>query len=99
MASVTGADPGRTTTTMLTVYTTTWCGDCVMAKNYLDKFAIPFEEINIEEDEEAAEFVQRVNDGRRSVPTLVFQGQATSLSGFTREKFDAFLRRHDLAGA
>lgn len=83
---------------MLTMYTTTWCGDCTVTKNYLHKYGIDFEEIDIEHDAEAADYVQRVNNGRRSVPTLVFDGEATSLSGFTRAKFDAFLRRHDLFG-
>ncbi len=84
---------------MLTMYTTRWCGDCVTTKNYLNKFSIPFQEIDIEQDAEAAAYVQSVNGGRKSVPTLVFQGEATSLSGFTREKFNAFLRRHELPGA
>jgi mycoredoxin len=78
------------------MYTTFWCGDCRIAKNFLDKFEIPFEEINIEEDPKAANYVMQVNNGRRSVPTLVYKGDATSLSGFTRAKFDAFLRKHDL---
>ncbi len=80
----------------LTMYTTRWCGDCVRAKNFLQKFAIPFVEVDIEQDPEAANYVQSVNDGRRSVPTLVVEGRATSLSGFTREKFDAFLDQHGL---
>ncbi len=87
------------TTSTLTMYTTRWCGDCQRAKNFLEKFRIPFVEINIDEDHEAADYVQRVNDGRRSVPTLVVGGRATSLSGFTREKFDAFLEQHDLRDA
>lgn len=81
---------------VIKVYTTSWCGDCVVTKHALAKSAIPFEEINIEEDEGAAAYVMRVNGGRRSVPTLVFNGDATSLSGFSRAKLDAFLRKHDL---
>lgn len=78
------------------MYTTRWCGDCQRAKNFLNKFAIPFVEVDIEGDPEAAAFVQSVNGGRRSVPTLVVGDDATSLSGFTREKFDAFVERHAL---
>jgi len=89
----------HSTTSTLTMYTTRWCGDCQRAKSFLEKFRIPFVEINIDEDHEAAEYVQRVNDGRRSVPTLVVGGRATSLSGFTRAKFDAFLEQHDLRDA
>ena len=78
------------------MYTTGWCSDCVVTKNYLNKFNIPFEEINIEEHPEAADYVMQVNSGRRSVPTLVYNGEATSLSGFSRAKFDTFLQKHSL---
>lgn len=80
----------------LLMYTTRRCGDCQRAKSFLNKFSIPFVEVDIEEDPEAAEFVQSVNGGRRSVPTLVVEGRATSLSGFTREAFDDFVERHAL---
>jgi mycoredoxin len=78
------------------MYTTTWCGDCHVAKNHLKKFNIPFEEVDIEQNPEAADYVMQVNQGKRSVPTLVFNGEATSLSGFSRAKFDAFLQKHSL---
>lgn len=78
------------------MYTTRHCGDCLVTKNFLDKLEIPYEEIDIESDPEAAAFVMEVNDGKRSVPTLVFGGEATSLSRFSRDRLDAFLRRHDL---
>lgn len=80
------------------MYTTSRCGDCIITKTYLAKFDIPFEEIDIERDVEAAAYVMTVNNGRRSVPTLVYNGEATSLSGFSRAKFDAFLSRHKLRG-
>jgi len=43
-----------------------------MAKRWFDSHGIPYEFINIEEDEEAAEFVARVNKGMQSVPTIIF---------------------------
>lgn len=84
---------------MIKIYTTAWCGECTITKNYLNKLNIPFEEINIEASPEAADFVMRVNGGRRSVPTLVYNGEATSLSGFSRAKFEAFLKKHALNAA
>ena len=80
----------------ITMYTTTWCGDCTITKNYLIKFDSPFEEINIEQDEQAANYVMQVNNGKRSVPTLVYNGEATSLSDFSRAKFNAFIEKYDL---
>lgn len=54
------------------MYVTTWCGDCRFARRWLDAHSIAYETINIEEDEHAAELVQRVNGGYRSVPTIIF---------------------------
>ncbi len=80
----------------LKVYTTTWCGDCKVTKRMLEQLEVTFEEINIEDDAEAADYVVRLNGGRRSVPTLVYDGQAASLSGFSRGRLEAFLQQHDL---
>lgn len=54
----------------ITLYTTTWCGDCLRAKRFLAEHTIEYEEIDIEENEEAAELVMSQNGGRRSVPTI-----------------------------
>ena len=78
------------------MYTTSWCGDCQVTKTFLQRLNVPFEEINIEQVEGAADYVMSVNNGRRSVPTLVYKGDAASLSGFSRAKLDAFLSRHQL---
>jgi mycoredoxin len=80
----------------ITIYTTPWCGDCQVAKRFLSKFEIPYREVDIEQDPAAAELVMQLNEGRRSVPTLVYAGDATSLSRFSRAKLDAFLQKHDL---
>jgi mycoredoxin len=55
----------------LTMYTTTWCGYCVRLKHALERAGIDFDEVNIEEDSSAEEFVVSVNDGCATVPTLV----------------------------
>lgn len=81
---------------MIKMYTTSWCGDCHVTKNFLTKLNIPFEEINIEEHPEAADYVVWANAGKRSVPTLVYNGEATNLSGFSRAKFEAFLQKYSL---
>jgi mycoredoxin len=56
---------------MLTMYTTTWCGFCVRLKAGLRAAGIAFQEVNIEEDPSAADFVMSVNGGNRTVPTLL----------------------------
>lgn len=57
---------------MIRFYATKWCGDCHLAKYVLEGKGVAFEEIDIDEDPEAAEFVRSVNRGMRSVPTIVF---------------------------
>ena len=81
---------------VIKMYTTTWCGDCQVTKNALNRLGLSFEEVNIEQDAAAADYVMQVNHGRRSVPTLVYDGDAASLSGFSRAKLDAFLTKHKL---
>ena len=57
---------------MIKVYATTWCGDCRMAKHVLDSRSIAYEYIDIDLAPEAAELVQRLNGGFRTVPTILF---------------------------
>lgn len=68
------------------VYTTTWCPDCVRAKQFLSARGVIFEEINIEETEGAAEFVIAVNRGRRCVPTIEVDGRTFHCSPYDPEK-------------
>lgn len=56
----------------ITMYATTWCGDCRMAKRWLDAHEVAYDYINIEQDDEAAAYVVKVNGGQRTVPTIVF---------------------------
>ncbi len=54
------------------MYGTKWCPDCFRAKQVLKKHNITYTWIDIEEDEEACAYVQKVNGGYQSVPTIVF---------------------------
>lgn len=55
-----------------TLYSTEWCGYCSRLKAQLDRAGISFLEVNIEEDQEAAEKVMNANGGNQTVPTLIF---------------------------
>lgn len=67
MASPTAPDAGS-----VIMYSTTWCGYCRRLKTQLTGAGIPFTEVNIETEPEAAAFVEQVNDGNQTVPTLLF---------------------------
>lgn len=55
-----------------TMYSTVWCGYCQRLKAQLGREGITFNEIDIENDPEAAAFVESVNGGNQTVPTVVF---------------------------
>ena len=56
----------------VTMYSTTWCGYCRRLKLQLDAAGVAYDEINIERNPEAAEFVENVNGGNSTVPTVRF---------------------------
>lgn len=55
-----------------TMYSTPWCGYCHRLKGQLAREGFEFDEVDIEATPEAADIVERVNSGNRTVPTLVF---------------------------
>jgi len=87
---------------MLKIYSKTVCPFCVNAKKFLKAKDIPFEEINIEENEEAREFLK--SQGHRSVPQiyhcgeLFVEGGFQGLSRLTKEDIETKINRNnDLA--
>ncbi len=73
------------------MYTTTWCGDCRNAKRFLGERGIAYEEINIEEQEGAAEYVMSLNGGKRKVPTFEVDGRAFNISPYDERRLRAEL--------
>lgn len=56
------------------VYSTAWCRDCRMAKQFLDSNGVAYREIDVEANPAASdEIVQHV--GKRAVPQLVIDGE------------------------
>ena len=64
----------------LTMYTTTWCGFCKNLKRQLGKAGVEVIEVDIELDPEAAKFVESVNGGNQTVPTLLFGDGSTMVN-------------------
>jgi len=61
----------------LTIYTTSWCGYCHRLKTVLKANGIPYDEVDIDQDRGAAEFVGLVNGGNKTVPTVKFADGST----------------------
>lgn len=66
-------DAGR-----VTVYATSWCPYCSMLRSGLAAADVPFTEIDVDADRDAAQFVMSVNGGNRVVPTVVFPDATTA---------------------
>jgi mycoredoxin len=59
------------------MYTTPWCGYCNRLKTVLKASGISYDEVDIEQDTAAAQFVGLVNGGNHTVPTLKFADGST----------------------
>jgi mycoredoxin len=73
-------------TSSIRMYSTSWCPDCRRASKFLQERKLAFEEIDIEEQPEAAEFVQQANGGKRKVPTFDVGGRVFHCSPYDAEK-------------
>ena len=62
------------------IYTTTYCGYCRMAKDLLGKRGIPFEEIDVTDDDGKREWLVETT-GRQTVPQIFIGEEA--IGGFT----------------
>jgi thioredoxin reductase (NADPH) len=59
--------------TNIKLYGTNWCSDCKRSKKFLGEQRVHYEFINIEEDMEGQAYVQRVQNGGLTIPTIVFE--------------------------
>ena len=58
----------------IVLYSSKWCPACWWTKLFLNRHDAPYHELDIDRDPEAALKVMEINDGIRSVPTLVIEG-------------------------
>ena len=54
----------------VTVYSTTWCGDCRRTKRFLDEHGVSYREIDIDRDPSGEQQVIDWSGGRRVIPTV-----------------------------
>jgi thioredoxin reductase (NADPH) len=55
----------------IVIYSTVWCPDCKRTKKFFGEQRVPYISIDIEQDPEAMAFVEKVNQGKRIIPTVV----------------------------
>jgi len=59
-------------TDKIVLYGTTWCGGSRRCQLLLDRYGIPYQWVDIDQDEQAGKLVESLNRGHRSVPTVVW---------------------------
>jgi len=81
------------TNTNVVIYSASWCAFCHMAKQYLDGLKVPFKEIDVEHDQNAArEMVEKT--GQAGIPVIEIGDE--TIIGFDRQKIDSALRANKL---
>ncbi len=53
------------------VYGAPWCPDCHRTRRFLDEHQVPYLWFDIDEDSEALAYVQTLQDGGRTIPTVI----------------------------
>ena len=58
--------------TNLTVYGASWCEDCKRAKKFLGEQRVHYEWVDVEQNADGLALVERINKGKRLIPTIIF---------------------------
>lgn len=61
----------------ITVYGAVWCPDCKRAKKFFGEHRVQYLNVDIDEDPKAVAFVEKTNNGSRTIPTIVFPDGTT----------------------
>ncbi|MEO8285298.1 MAG: glutaredoxin family protein [Chloroflexota bacterium] len=72
------------------VYRRSWCEDSDAAVAYFNRQKIEYKEVDIEQDETAAQGVEFLTGGHQVTPTLVYRMQAIVCDPWTQARFDAW---------
>ena len=54
------------------LYGAPWCPDCKRSKKFLGEHRIPYEWIDVDQDPSGLRFVEELQNGGRTIPTIVF---------------------------
>lgn len=56
----------------IVMFSTHYCSDCLRAKAFFEAYNISYVPVMLEGNQAATEFVMKMNNGYRSVPTIIF---------------------------
>ncbi|MCZ6866304.1 MAG: thioredoxin-disulfide reductase [Chloroflexi bacterium] len=58
------------------VYGAPWCPDCKRAKQFLNEQRVPFEWIDVQDDPDSMRYVEKINNGKQTIPTILFPDES-----------------------
>ena len=65
------------------LYGADWCSDCVVVKRFFDEKGIKYDYINSNDNQEAIDFIENANNGKRIIPTIDIDGVIHSNPGIS----------------
>lgn len=65
-------------TDTIIMYGAQWCPDCRRTKEFLNKNGIDFTYINVDIDPSASSLVEKINNGKRIIPTLLINNKSVT---------------------
>ena len=65
------------------VYGADWCSDCLVVKRFFAEKGIKYEYITCNDNQEAIDFIEKANNGKRIIPTLDIGGVIYSNPGIS----------------
>jgi thioredoxin reductase (NADPH) len=63
--------------TNIKLYGTLWCSDCKMTKKFFGEQRVHYDFIDVDTDKDGLAFVEKVNNGKQIIPTLLFEDGST----------------------
>ena len=71
--------------TQIVMYSVEWCPDCRRAKFFFKRKKIDVLEVDVNADKNAEAFVKELNNGNRSVPTIILPDGSMLVEPSTEE--------------
>jgi mycoredoxin len=71
--------------TQIVMYAVEWCPDCRRAKFFFKRKKIDVLEVDVNADKNAEAFVKELNNGNRSVPTIILPDGSMLVEPSTEE--------------
>ena len=91
------SSPASATEPLLTLYGAAWCPDCRRSKAFLSEQRIAYRYVDLEQNPEEDATVERYNDGKRIIPTIVFADGSHLAEPSNEELADKLGLRRDAA--